>query len=345
VSTSGLLFDLAGRGSVVLTGKDRAGFLHGLVTNDVKTLAPGQGCAAVFLTAKGKLLAECVVLCEADRLVLDTPPELSATVESLLRTYLVFNDVTIANETEETHVFHLAPEADGDAAEDFLRRAIGPGARCPLPERAHASVAAQFTFKEDPPSPGAAAGGAPLRAAGGGAIRVVRENRTGVPGFDVRCPSSLSEEVRRVFLSAGARTAAEAELESLRIAAGIPRWGAELTESVLPDEAGLRERGFVAENKGCYVGQEIVARIRTYGHVNRRLVRLEVAGGVPKPGERILFENEECGAVTSATASGAPNAALALAYLKRGRGDVGTSLTISSFAGTLSASVLPGPLA
>src|SRR5207344_1306743 len=96
------LFDLEGRGSVVLTGKDRATFLHGLVTNDVKKLTPGAGCAAAFLTAKGKLLAECVVLCEDDRLVLDTPPELAATVEDLLRKYLVFNDVTITNETEGT---------------------------------------------------------------------------------------------------------------------------------------------------------------------------------------------------------------------------------------------------
>ncbi len=336
MSTFGLLFDLAGRGSVVLTGKDRAGFLHGLVTNDVKTLAPGQGCAAAFLTAKGKLLAECVVLCEADRLVLDTPPELSATVEALLRTYLVFNDVAITNETDETHIFHLSGDASGNDVEDFLRRVIQPGEARSLPREPHASVAAQFTFKENRPSSGAAAGGA---------IRIVRENRTGVPGFDVRCPSPLSEEIRRALLSAGAQAATDADLESRRIAAGIPRWGAELTEAVLPDEAGLRERGFVAENKGCYVGQEIVARIKTYGHVNRRLVRLEVAGGVPKPGERIFFENEECGVVTSATASGAPNAALALAYLKRGRGDVGTSLTISSFAGTLSASVLPGPLA
>jgi folate-binding Fe-S cluster repair protein YgfZ len=120
VSATPLLFDLANRGSVVLTGKDRATFLHGLVTNDVKKLTPGQGCAAAFLTAKGRMLAECVVLCEAERLVLDTPPELSATVESLLRTYLVFNDVTITNETEETAVLHLTGEDGGNAVEDLL---------------------------------------------------------------------------------------------------------------------------------------------------------------------------------------------------------------------------------
>jgi folate-binding protein YgfZ len=329
VTAERLLFDLSGRGSVVLTGKDRAPFLHGLVTNEVKKLLPGQGCAAAFLTAKGKLLAECVILCEEDRLVLDTPAELAATVEGLLRAYLVFNDVTITNETEETHVLHLTNESEGDGREEeaFLRRVIGPGTIASLPREAHAHAPSVFTSKEISSS-----------------LLLVRENRTGVPGWDLRCPSSLSEGIRRAFQSAGAQLALPERLESLRIAAGIPRWGAELTEAVLPDEARLRERGFVADNKGCYVGQEIVARIKTYGHVNRRLVLLEVAGGVPKSGERIFFEGEECGGVTSATALGAPNASVALAYVKRGRGDVGTPLTISSFAGTLPASVLPDPL-
>jgi folate-binding protein YgfZ len=334
VRAAPLLFDLAGRGSVVLTGKDRASFLHGLVTNDVKKLAPGEGCAAAFLTAKGKLLAECVVLCEEDRLVLDTPSELASTVESLLRTYLVFNDVTITNETEGMHVFHLAPGADRSAAEDFLRRVIGLGERLPPSEQAHANIAAKFTFEENPQSPG-------------GAVHVVRENRTGVPGWDLRCPSSLSEEISSSLLSAGAQPGSPERLEALRIAAGIPRWGAELTEAVLPDEAGLRERGFVAENKGCYVGQEVVARIKTYGHVNRRLVLLNVTGGVPRPGEEIFFEGEKAGSLTSvAPASG--GGASALAFVKRGQAAVGTTLTVSSFAGNLRASVAtaaPVPLA
>ncbi len=332
MSAPPLLFDLAGRGSIVLTGKDRASFLHGLVTNDVKKLAPGEGCAAAFLTAKGKLLAECVVLCEEGRLVLDTPPELSSTVESLLRTYLVFNDVTITNETEETHVLHLTGEAPEITDEDFLRRVIGRAAGRPLPVEPHSHAASIFTFEEI--SPGAAAGGA---------IHLVRENRTGVPGWDLRCPSSLSEKIRRALLSAGAQVATDSDLESRRVGAGIPRWGAELTEAVLPDEAGLRERGFVAENKGCYVGQEIVARIKTYGHVNRRLVSLVVTGGVPATGDAVFFEGEKTGALTSV--SPAAGSAVALAYVKREQAAVGTTLTVSSSAGNLRASVLAGPLA
>jgi folate-binding protein YgfZ len=345
VTSPPLLFDLAGRGSVVLTGKDRVAFLQGLVTNDVKKLVPGQGCAAAFLTAKGKLLAECVVLCEADRLVLDTPPELSATVEALLRTYLVFNEVTIANETDAIQVLHLAGAVLGEeTAENFLGRFMGPGEGDALPREAHSHAPAAFTFKET--LPGGAAGAAPPRAAGGGAtpIVVVRENRTGVPGFDVRLPSYLSRETLSSLLSAGATLGTEADLEGRRIAAGIPRWGAELTEAVLPDEARLRERGFVAENKGCYVGQEIVARIKTYGHVNRRLVRLSISGGVPRPGEEILFEGEKAGSLTS-VAPAPGGGAEALAYVKRERADVGQTLTVSSVAGALPANVLSDRLA
>lgn len=203
---------------------------------------------------------------------------------------------------------------------------MGPGAGAALPVEPHSGAAVQFTFE------GTSSSLSP--------VLLVRENRTGVPGWDLRCPSSLSKGISSSLLSAGARAATDAELESRRIAAGIPRWGAELTEAVLPDEAGLRERGFVAENKGCYVGQEIVARIKTYGHVNRKLVRLEVTGGVPKPGEKVFFEGEECGAVTSATALGESGGAAALAYVKRERAAEGAALTVSSSAGILSAAVL-----
>ena len=209
---------------------------------------------------------------------------------------------------------------------------MGPGAGVPLPREPHSSHAAQFTFKEISSS--------------SSPVLLVRENRTGVPGWDLRCPSSLSKEIFSSLLSAGARAVTDGEFESRRIAAGIPRWGAELTEAVLPDEAGLRERGFISENKGCYVGQEIVARIKTYGHVNRNLVLLEIVGGVPRAGEEIFFEGERAGSLTS-VAPAAGGGAAALAYVKRERAAVGTALTIASFAGNLPASIAPaapGPL-
>ncbi len=133
-----LLFDLGARGAIVLAGKDRASFLHGLVTNDTRKLTPGTGCAAAFLTPKGKMLADCVVLCEEDRLEIDCEPELAGKIEDLLRKYLVFNDVTIENHTAARAVLHVTGDAAGNAAEDLLRRVIGPGAGDPLPASPHA---------------------------------------------------------------------------------------------------------------------------------------------------------------------------------------------------------------
>ena len=344
MSGTPLLFDLDARGAIVLTGKDRASFLHGLVTNDIQKLTPGTGCAAAFLTAKGKMLADCVVLCEEERLELDCEPELATKIEDLLRKYLVFNDVQIGNKTASHTVFHLAGETAGDVAGDFLRRVMGPDLRSgeALPHGPHAHRAIQMPFKEKPAPPDAQP--ATGDEAGGPPIRLVRENRTGVPGYDVRCPSSLSKEISSSLLSAGARLESPDRLEALRIAAGIPRWGFELTEAVLPDEAGLRERGYISENKGCYVGQETVARIKTYGHVNRRLVQLSVSGGAPVRGNEILFEGEGSGAVTSATPGEAPGKAVALGYVKRAHANPGARFLIRTPEGDLPAIVASVPL-
>jgi len=330
---SPLLFDLTGRGAVVLTGKDRASFLHGLVTNDIKKLTPGTGCAAAFLTPKGKVLADCVVLCEEDRLEIDCEPELAKKTEELLRRYLVFNEVQIGNETEQTAVFHLQHSAAGDA----------------WPRQAHAHVTARlaaaaplFTFEENPPPPATSHSTGDEQAV---PVRLVSESRTLFPGYDLRFPRSRAEAVRKALLSAGARAASAETLEALRIEAGIPRWGFELTEAVLPDEAGLRERGFISDNKGCYIGQETVARIKTYGHVNRNLVRLLLEGEAPASGSEIFFEGEKVGAVTSAARAAGSGPATALGYVRRERAAPGTRLLVRTREGDRPATVSAPPVA
>ncbi len=359
-----LLFDLTGRGAVILTGKDRASFLHGLVTNDIKKLTPGTGCAAAFLTPKGKLLADCVVLCEEDRLEIDCEPELAKKIEDLLRKYLVFNDVQIGNDTEQTAVFHLQYSAAGgaveelpavgfqmaagDAVEDFLRTVMskepgGAGDAWPRDAHSHAAARVQLPpplpFKEKPPTPGAPqpAGDEPAfpSASSDSSARTAPAFRATTSAV----PASHSEEIRKAFLVAGARQASDADLERLRIQAGIPRWGFELTEAVLPDEAGLRERGFISDTKGCYIGQETVARIKTYGHVNRTLVRLLLEGEAPASGNEIVFEGEKVGAVTSAARAAGSGPATALGYVRRERAAPGTRLQIRTRDGDRPATV------
>jgi folate-binding protein YgfZ len=296
-----LLFDLTGRGEIALTGKDRVPFLHGLVTNDVKKLRPGDGCAAAFLGPKGKLLAELVVLAAPDELVVDCPAELGAALEQLFRKYLVFGDVSIEDRTATTGVLHV----EGSGAEEVLRNGTGLAP----PVEPHSSVSTH-------------------------GMRAVRESRGGFPGLDFRVPRTSADSVRSRLLGAGAVPSSLSVLESARIEAGIPRWGAELTEGVLPDEAGLPARGWVSYTKGCYIGQETVARIRTYGHVNRNLVGLVVDGAsAPAPGAGIRAGEARVGAVTSATLSERLGKAVALGYVKRESAAPGTSLTVDTSGG------------
>ena len=122
-----LLFDLTGRGAVILAGKDRASFLHGLVTNDIKKLTPGTGCAAAFLTPKGKLLADCVVLCDENRLEIDCEPELAGKIEDLLRKYLVFNEVECEVMARVKAAFDPANMLNPDKILPIKQAAVGMG--------------------------------------------------------------------------------------------------------------------------------------------------------------------------------------------------------------------------
>jgi folate-binding protein YgfZ len=241
----------------------------------------------------------------------------------------------------------------GDAVEELLKKVIkresdDAGAGGEWPRAAHSHVTAKMRlptslpFEERPPTPDAS------QAAGheeGVSVRVISESRTLFPGYDLRFPRSHTEAVRKALLDAGACAASSETLDALRIEAGIPRWGFELTEAVLPDEAGLRERGFISDNKGCYIGQETVARIKTYGHANRILVRLLLEGEAPPSGSEILFEGEKAGTVTSAARAAVSGPATALGYVRRERAAPGTRLLVRTSEGDRLATVSAPPVA
>jgi folate-binding protein YgfZ len=295
------MFDLTGRGATFVGGKDAVDFLHALVTNDVKKLRPGSGCDAALLTPKGKMVAYMTVLRLDSGLLLDTEPELAGNLAERLRGYVFYQDVAIEDRTAETAVLHLA-------GSDAVRALPIPAA----PAAPHEHLEAEVFGRN---------------------ARVAAEARTGAPGFDVRVAAADKEAVAAALIDAGAAPAPLAELESARVSAGIPRWGRELDESVLPNEAWL-ERNAISYNKGCYIGQEIVARIRTYGHVNRHLVRLELGTGLDvAPGAEVLAEGARVGAVTSATPG------VALAFVRREHEAPGTRLAVATAEGPRDATV------
>lgn len=313
--TGAVVVPLPGRGALTVTGPDAAELLHGLVTNEVKALRPGAGCHAALLTPKGKMRADLVVLRTAvDELFLDCEPSLAAPLAAILAGYVPFSRSTLEDRTAGSAVVHV----EGPAAPAILQ-----AAGLPAPAEPFAHVAAE---------------------AAGTAVRVARVSRAGAPGFDLRVRPEDAEALASLLAAQGATPAGPDDLEAGRIEAGLPRWGAELGESVLPNEAWL-ERTAISYTKGCYLGQETVARLKTYGHVNRHLVALLLPAGSPVgPGAAVRAGEAVVGTVTSAAESERRGKRVALAFVKREHEAPGTRLDVEAAGGAVPAVVAAVPL-
>lgn len=303
VRTAAGLFDLSHRSKFVVTGEHRVRFLQGMVTNDVKNLTPGHGTYATMLNAQGHILADLRIYCSDDRFLIDTDADLCAKAMQSLQRYIIADRVVL----EPLPVFALAFQ--------------GPRARPLLEKTLHIDLP---TLEElDHFSSNYA----------GFPVRVVRASSTGEEGYEVwvgekglagvwgaACGQAPTYEM----LPCGSEA-----LESLRIEAGIPRYGAELAEDTLLLEAGLLNA--VSFTKGCYLGQEIVERARSRGHVNWKLVGLTVdSAQPPAPGEKLRSGEKEIGEVTSACASPTLGRIIALAYVRREVAEPGTRLVLAS---------------
>jgi folate-binding protein YgfZ len=298
------LVDRSERGKLALTGGEAKAFLHGQVTNDIEGLEPGSGCYAAFLTHKGKMLGDLRVLDTGDELLLDCERVALQELFTMIRRFKLGRDVELHKRTLERGLLSL----------------IGPGARAAagapdLPATEHAHRAAEV-------------GGAPVRLIA-----------TDV-GVDVLCDAADTERVAAALGAAGAVPVEEAEAEVRRVETGRPRFGVDLDDSVIPQEAGLNERA-VSFTKGCYVGQETVARLFYRGKPNRHLrgLRLSapVAAGAPlRLGER---EVGRLGSVASSPVHGP----IALALVRR-EAEPGTTLAVGD-DGAETATVVDLPFA
>ncbi|MBA2346754.1 MAG: folate-binding protein YgfZ [Solirubrobacterales bacterium] len=245
------LVDRSARGKLALTGEEAAGLLTGQVTNDIEALADGHGCYAALLTNKGKMLGDLRVLRiggEAPELHLDCERAcLQALFDQLRRAGIGWQAELHKRTVQEGLFSLLGPNARRVAGVDEL----------PREEHAHAAVELA---------------GAPARAVA-----------TDL-GVDVICRAEDAELVEAALIEAGAEPVPEAAADVLRVATGRPRYGVDLDDSVIPQEAGLNERA-VSFTKGCYVGQETVARLHWRGKPNRHLrgVRLDGPAGEGTP--------------------------------------------------------------
>lgn len=290
------------RGILRVTGRDPVKMIHGLATADIAGLAPTQGAYTAFLTPKGKMVADARVFLEsgpeeqgqATTLLVDTAPDALPGLSEHIARYVPPLFARAEDVSDEWAVVGLY----GPAADDVLSAAF-PGAPVDptaTPDDADERVAALHDV-----APGAFA---------------ARTRVTGDPGWDLFVPADRGPAVAGALLEAGGRPGDPEVLEALRVAAGVPRWGRELTEDVIPLEAGLLDRA-INQEKGCYTGQEVIVRILHRGHVNRYLRRLEFVADPPEPGTELFDGDVEKprGVVTSAVANDA--GALGLGFVRR----------------------------
>jgi|SRR5215218_1097765 len=271
-----LLVDRSERGKLALTGTEAKDFLHGQVTNDVNRLTPGTGCYAAFLTHKGKMLGDLRILDAGDELLLDCERVALQDLFAMIRRYKLGRDVELHKRTLERGLLSL----------------LGPDARAmagDLPEEEHAHRAGEIA-------------GAP--------VRLIATDL----GVDVLCDAADTERIAALIAAAGAVPATEADAEVRRVESGRPRYGVDLDDTVIPQEAGLNERA-VSFEKGCYVGQETVARLYFRGKPNRSLRGLKLSGPAAH-GDPLRLGEREVGRLGSVVES-PQHGRIALALVRR----------------------------
>ena len=304
------VIDRSDRGKIEVTGKDRATFLHGLVSNDVKGLAPGQGNESTLLDVHGKVGAVLVVHCLPDRLVLETDPHLRESLLATIDRYLFSERAELEDVTTASGILTVA----GPGARKIVEQAVG--AAIPDIARWHHVV---------------------VRVEGS-EIMVVRTEDTGEDGYDLWAPTAGLAVLWDRLRDAGARPVGRAAWDVLRLEAGGVRHGVDVDASTLLLETSLDQA--YSLNKGCYLGQEVVARITYRGHVNRKIVGFRFDDArLPEPGARVMVGDREVGRITSAVVSPALGVGLALGFLRREYWEPGTRVEVQGGAGTLSAQV------
>jgi folate-binding protein YgfZ len=272
------ILDRSERGKLALSGGGAKEFLQGQVSNDMESLTPGSGCYAAFLTPKGKMLGDLRILDAGQELLLDTERVALQELFNMISRFSVGYDVQLHKRTLERGLLSL----------------IGPASDAVLGPEAPDAEEHVHRMAE-------------LHGIGARAIR------TDV-GIDLLCDAKATEGLFGRLQQAGAVPVSESAAECLRVEHGRPRYGIELNDTVIPQEAGLNERA-VSFSKGCYVGQETVARLYYRGKPNRHLRGLRCVSPVAS-GDRVAFGDRAVGQVASAVESPALGP-IALAFVRR----------------------------
>ena len=281
--------DLSARGKIRVSGEDRARLLHAMTTNHVQQLKPGDGCYAFFLNAQGRILGDVNLFCFDDHFLLDTEPETRHKLFEHLDRYIIADDVTLADETDRIATISV----EGPEAASVLAKLCSP-----IPETPYSTLTC-------------------------GERTIACVDSTGAGGFFLF--TSLEDKPRLIedLEHAGAVHATPEEATVVRLEHGRPRYGEEITERFLVQETGQLQA--ISFNKGCYLGQEIVERVRSRAQIHRILRRLEIDSlEIPAAGAKF-----EGGEIVSAIQSPASGKVIAMAYVRTSNSEPGTELTVN----------------
>jgi folate-binding protein YgfZ len=284
------LFDLSDRTQIELTGRDRATFLHNFCTNDIKKLTPGEGCEAFLTNIKGRIIGHLLIFAATESLWIDSVAGAEEFIATHLDRYLITEQVEIHRRGSERADLYLSGSGAGKMIEVTFGVAAPSGPWRTLPAGIE----------------------------GFGEIQIRRMDLGASLGFLLSVPRLAAERVIERLFAAGAIRGDRNLFEAMRIGAGFPEFGVDLTDENLAQEA-RRTTSAISFTKGCYLGQEPIARLDALGHVNRELCIVESSSGdVPPPGSPVFASGQTApaGQVTSSVRDPRTGRIWCLAILK-----------------------------
>jgi aminomethyltransferase len=305
------LFDLSERGLVEVSGAEAVPFLNGMLTNDVAGLEEGAWMHAAFPNPQGRLVASTRVLKRGGAFLFDTEAATYPAVLKHLERFTLAGDFRVRDLTAETALLSV----QGTRASEFVGAALG----------AEAAATARSRVTRAP--------------FGGGEVTLIRATHTAEDGFDLFVDAGVAESLRHALVAAGARPAGHEALEVLRVEAGVPRYGVDASDANVVLEV-VDEAEAVSYTKGCYAGQEIIARIHWRGHVAKRLAGVIFERDAEPPSDarlRDCAEGREAGRITSGVYSPSLRRRVALALVKYDFLAPGTELKVYSEGGEVCA--------
>jgi folate-binding protein YgfZ len=289
------LIDLSERTRIRATGDDRARLLHALTTNHIQQMLPGHGCYAFFLNANGRVLSDANLLVFAEHILIDAEPEVHDALWAHLDHYIIADDVTLQDDTETT--FCLGVE--GPKSREIL---CAVGAPTPANDLAHE---------------------------GWMDLTVAHASATGAEGYRIFGPAERKRAAMDLLYLI---EASSEDWEIVRLENARPRYTVDFTAANIAAETGQKHA--LHFQKGCYLGQEIVERVRSRGHINKQLVAMEFEGHiVPEPGADVLADMKATGEVTSAAYSPRLGKVRALGYVRVPNDQSGTVIEAEHIAG------------